>query len=59
MLNDEVTNATDTLRAALPDDKTILNLAGQWNLSKKTNGVITSEYATTDGQTSPGTTSSN
>ncbi len=51
LVNDEVTNAIKALRAALPDDNTILNLAGQWNRlqKEKTNGVITSEYATMTG----------
>ncbi len=47
LANDEVANAIKALRAALPDDNTILNLAGQWNRlqKEKANGVISSEYA--------------
>ncbi len=51
LVNDEVSNAIKALRAALPGDNTILNLAGQWNRlqKEKGGGLISNEYATMTG----------
>jgi hypothetical protein len=51
LVNDEVSNAIKALRAALPSDNTILNLAGQWNRlqKEKGGGLVSNEYATMTG----------
>jgi hypothetical protein len=51
LTNDEISNAIKALRAALPNDNTILNIAGQWNrlVKDKNAGTISNEYATLTG----------
>ncbi len=51
LTNDEVGNAIKALRLALPDDNTILNIAGQWNrlVKDKNGGTISNEYANLTG----------
>ena len=48
LINDEVGNGIKALRAALPNDNIVLNLAGQWNRLQKdiTARQVSNEYAT-------------
>ncbi len=48
LIEGEVGQAIKAMRAALPNDNTILNLAGQWNRLQKdiTNNLISKDYAT-------------
>lgn len=48
LIEGEVGQAIKSMRAALPNDNTILNLAGQWNRLQKdiTNNLISKDYAT-------------